>query len=117
MPYTLNFTEEGRADVVALPKATRNWLRKELRAVEADPYKCSSRLREPLEQYRSFHCGKYRVLYMVFDDLQAVSIVAVGKHDSRPAADVYKKLENLVKQGKQAEKLMIAVRMFADKPR
>ena len=117
MSYALKLTQEGRADVLTLPKAARNWLRKELRAVEADPYKCSSPLREPLAQYRSFHCGKYRVLYMVFDDLQTVSIVAVGKHDSKPAADVYKKLETLVKQGKLAEKLMISIRPLAHKPR
>jgi mRNA-degrading endonuclease RelE of RelBE toxin-antitoxin system len=111
--YTLKFTDEGRDDVRSLLKATRNWLKKELRALEADPIGCSFELHSPLQGYRSFHCGEYRAIFMVFEHLKAVSIVAVGKHSSQPDEDVYKHLETLAKEGKLAEKLLISIRGFS----
>ena len=113
MSYTLKFTVEGRADVRSLPKDVRNWIRKELQQLEADPYSCSSELREPLQQYRKFQCGDYRVIFMIFDDLRAISIAAIGKHDSDVSKDVYRKLETLVREGKLAEQYLISVRQFS----
>jgi len=111
--YTLKFTGEGRADVRSLPKDVRNWIRKELQKLEADPYGCSSELREPLQQYRRFSCGDYRVIFMIFEDLKAVAIAAIGKHDSDVSRDVYRKLETLVREGKLAEQCIISVRQFS----
>lgn len=113
MSYTLKFTAEGRADVRSLPREIRNWIRKELHRIEADPHGCSSELREPLQQYRKFECGDYRIIFMIFDDLRAVSIAAVGKHDSDVSKDVYRKLETLVREGKLAEQYLISVRQFS----
>ena len=113
MAYTLKFTGEGRADVRSLPKDVRNWIRKELQKLEADPFGCSSELREPLQQYRKFVCGEYRVIFMIFDDLRAVSIAALGKHDSDASKDVYRKLETLVREGKRAEKYLISMRQIS----
>lgn len=113
MAYTLKFTVEGRADVRSLSKDVRNWIRKELQHLENDPYGFSSELREPLQQYRKFQCGDYRIILMIFDDLKAIAIAAIGKHDSVVSKDVYRKLETLVREGKLAEQFILSVRQFS----
>ena len=90
----------------ALKKALRN-------KVAPDPYGCSQELREPLAGWRSFHFGEYRVIYKVFDDLPAVGIAGVGKHDAKATLDIYRRLEAVAKTGKLAETVLITMKGLA----
>ncbi len=87
----------------ALKKALRN-------KVAPDPYGCSQELREPLAGWRSFHFGEYRVIYKVFDDLPAVGIAGVGKHDAKATRDIYRRLEAVAKTGKLAETVLTTLK-------
>ncbi len=113
MPYSLKFTDAGKADVVSLPQASKNSLRKELLSrLAVNPYGCSVALREPLKGYRSFRWRDYRVVFMVFEDLQAVAIAGIGKRLSQSKQDVYRRLEALAREGKLAEKILVTLRGF-----
>lgn len=115
--YILKFTDAGLMDVRALPKPIRNFLKKELQEkVAEDPVGCSQELSGVLRGWRSFHCGEYRVIYKVYDDLRAVAIAGIGKHDPDAAKDVYRRLENLANTGKLANEMLIAVRGFSLPP-
>src|SRR6266508_5853596 len=102
--FVLKFTDFGLADVKALPKNVRNALKKELlKKVSKDPKGCSENLSGPLKEFRSFHFGKHRVVYRVFEDLRAVAIVGIGAHSANAKADIYRRLEVLVGTGRVAE--------------
>ena len=70
--------------------------------VAPDPYGCSQALREPPAGWRSFHFGKYRVIYKVFQDLQTIAIAGMGKHNPDAALDIYRRLEAVARTGKLA---------------
>jgi mRNA-degrading endonuclease RelE of RelBE toxin-antitoxin system len=80
-------------DLKSLPKNVKNFLLKEINAKLAyDPYGHSDPLRDPLEEYRSFHCQGYRVIFLIVDD-KTIAIGAVGKRMPQSVADVYRRLE------------------------
>lgn len=111
--YAVKFTGEGLADVKALPKDARNFLRKHiLGRLAQEPYSCSKELRRPLEGWRSFRCGNYRIVFRVYDDLQAIAVAAVGRRFPQSPSDVYKKLEALAAQGRLAESVLHVLRGF-----
>ena len=98
--FVLKFTDFGLADVKALPKNVRNALKKELlKQVSKDPTGCSEGLSGPLRDFRSFHFGSHRVVYRVFEDFKAVTIVGIGAHSPKAKADIYRKLEALAETG------------------
>jgi hypothetical protein len=70
-----------------------------------------------LAGWRSFHFGEYRVIYKVFDDLLAVAIAGVGKHDAEAALDVYRRLEAVAKTGKLAEAILLTLNGLSWPPR
>ena len=105
--YTSNFTSDALADLKKLPKNIKNALKKEFeKKIHVDPIGCSEALTTPLENYRSFHYGDYRVVYRVFEDLQTVSVVGIGKKGKTHHTDLYKRLEALARAGKLAESLL-----------
>lgn len=112
--YRVQFTDDGLADVKALPKNVRNFLRKEIgEKLARDPRGCSIELREPLRDWRSFSCQKYRVVFRVYDDRKVVAIAGVGKRLPQSRQDIYKKLERLAAEGRLAEKVLRTLRGFS----
>lgn len=115
--YIIKFTDDGLADVKALPKNIKNALKAELvEKLATDPYNQSEGLLSVLKGWRSYCFGDYRVIFKVYDDLNAIGIAAIGKHDREAQKDVYKKLETLVIGGSLAEKMLIAMRGFTFPP-
>ena len=111
--YQVRFTPEAVKDVKAFPKNFRNSLKKEFQKLAADPLGRSLQLREPLPGWRSYHWRNYRIIFMVFEDLQTIAVGAVGKRRPGSQTDVYRKLERLVQEGKLAEKVLKTVREFS----
>jgi mRNA-degrading endonuclease RelE of RelBE toxin-antitoxin system len=111
--YVIKFTDEGLADVKALPGNVRNALKADLiEKVATDPYNHSQALLSALKGWRSFGFREYRVIFKIYDDLKAIGIAAIGEHDPDAHKDVYKKLEALVIGGSVAEKMLITMRGF-----
>ncbi len=110
--YRILFTPEGKQDVDALPKKVKNSLKKEIQKLAADPRGASMPLREPLECWRSYHWRNYRIIFMLFDDMETIAVAAVGKRLPRSKLDVYRKLERLASEGKLAQKILTALRGF-----
>ena len=110
--YQVRFSSEAHADIKALPKSIRNSLKKELMKLAADPVNLSLELREPLQGFRSYHWRNYRVVFIVSAELKSIAIAAVGKRIPGTHADVYRKLEQLAREGKLAEQLLSALRRF-----
>ncbi len=105
--YTSKFIDEALADVKKLPKNVRNTLRGEFKKkIHIDPVGCSEPLERLLADYRSFHYGDYRVIYRVFEDIKAVSVVGVGKKDEGHHAAIYRQLETLAATGKLAQAVL-----------
>ncbi len=116
--YDIQFTDDGLRDVKALPKNVRNALGKAMKEqLSADPYSSSAGLRAPLDGWRSFHYGKHRVLFRVYKKEKTVAVAAVGKHDKDEAIDVYKRLEEIAKQGKLAEQVLATLRGLSAPPK
>jgi mRNA-degrading endonuclease RelE of RelBE toxin-antitoxin system len=112
--YCSKFTDEGLKDIKKLPKNVRNALKKEFeKKVHVNPINCSEPLFGILEHYRSFHYGDYRVVYRVFEDIRAVSVVGVGKKDKAHRTDLYKRLEDLAKKGRLAEAVLETYRAIS----
>ena len=115
--YLVKFSTEGLADVVALKKNEKNFLKKEIRdRLTKDPIANSSELHGALKEYRSAHIGAFRVIFKIYDELMSIAIVGIGKHDSSAKVDVYKRLEALVSQGQFAEQVMAVLRGFTKPP-
>lgn len=113
--YVLKFTSDALGNINALPKNVRNALKRELRdKVQTDPVRCSLELSEPLKGYRSFHFGKYRVVFRVYEDLAAIAVVGVGEKIPSSQSDIYKRLERLAKRGKLADTLLSTLKMFSN---
>lgn len=112
--YCSKFTTEALEDIKRLPKNVRNALKKEFeKKVHVNPVACSEPLFGMLEAYRSFHYGDYRVVYRVFEDIQAVSVVGVGKKDKAHRTDLYHRLEDLAKKGRLAETILDTYRAIS----
>jgi mRNA-degrading endonuclease RelE of RelBE toxin-antitoxin system len=116
--YVIKFTDDGLKDVRDLPKNIRNALKAELiEKVAGDPYNHSEPLLSVLKGWRSFRFGDYRIIFKVYDDLKAIGIAAIGKHDPEAHKDVYKRLETLVIGGSFAEKMLVTMRGFTFPPK
>jgi mRNA-degrading endonuclease RelE of RelBE toxin-antitoxin system len=114
--YTSKFTDEALADVKKLPKNVRNALRAEFKdKIHVDPAGCSEPLEGLLAQYRSFHFGHYRIIYRIFEDIKAVSVVGVGKKDQDHHAEIYRQLEALAANGKLAAAVLETYRSLRDR--
>jgi len=112
--YRIQFTGDGLRDAKALPKNIRNSLSKELKNKLAKyPEGCSEKLREPLAGWRSFHSGKYRVIFRLYKDLKVIAVAGIGKHSSQATQDIYRKLERLAKSGRLAEDILATLRSFS----
>lgn len=109
--YVSKFTDEALENIKSLPKNIKNALRKEFqKKIHVNPVNCSEPLTGVLEGFRSFHYGSYRVVYRIFEDIQTISVVAIGKKDKTHQTDLYRKLESLAKTGKLAESVLKALR-------
>lgn len=114
MIYSIQFTADGLKDAKALPKNVKNSLARELRnKLAKDPAGCSEELREPLTGWRSFHSGKYRLIFKLYEDLQIIAIAGIGKHSLQPSHDVYRRLELVARRGRLAESILATLRSFS----
>ncbi len=101
-------------DAKDLPKNVRNSIAKALKnKLVVDPLLCSEELREPLAGWLSFHCGKYRVIFKLYEQLKLIAVAGIGQHSSQPTRDIYRKLELLAKRGRLAEDILAALRGFS----
>jgi mRNA-degrading endonuclease RelE of RelBE toxin-antitoxin system len=101
-------------DVKGLPKHVKNSLKKELMLkLMTNPKAHGEQLNHSLSDWYSFHYLEYRVVYKVFDDLLAVGIAGIGKHDKDAEIDIYRRLENAATKGKLAESVLVALRSFS----
>ena len=112
--YTSKFTSDALDNIKKLPRNVRNALKREFKhKIHIDPIGCSEPLSGPLESFRSFHYGDYRVIYRVFDDIKAVSVVGIGKKDRNHQTEIYKKLEQLAQSGKLAAAVLDTYRSIS----
>jgi mRNA-degrading endonuclease RelE of RelBE toxin-antitoxin system len=110
----IQFTEDGLQDAKTLPKNLKHGLARNLQnKLLKDPKGNSEELRPPLEGWHSFHSGKYRVIFKLYEDLQVIAIAGIGRHSSQPAQDIYRKLELLAKRGELAKDILAALRGFS----
>jgi mRNA-degrading endonuclease RelE of RelBE toxin-antitoxin system len=113
--YVIKFTDDGLEDVRRLPKNVRNALKAEMRSkLAVNPTGCGEALQNVLNGWYSYHYRGYRVVYKVFEDLRAVGVVGIGKHDPSLAKDIYRRLEASARQGKLAESVLVALRGFSE---
>jgi len=109
--YRLEFTGPALADVKALPKNTRNSLKKALaQQLARYPESCSGELEEPLAGFRSFHWRRHRVVFKLFADRELIAIVGVGERSPQSVANIYRRLEELAARGKLAEAVLAVLR-------
>src|SRR5713226_4811191 len=114
LSYQIQFSGAGLEDAKKLPRNARNSLAKELRnKLARNPAGCSEELREPLAGWRSFHCGKYRVIFKLYEDLQIIAVAGIGKHSVQPAHDIHRRLELVAKRGRLAESILATLRSFS----
>ena len=112
--YRSVFTDDALKDVKKLPKNVRNALKKEFeKKVHINPFNCSEELSGILAHYRSFHYGDYRVVYRVFEDIRAVSVVGLGKKNKDHRTDLYRRLENLAEKGRLADAILETYRTLS----
>ena len=96
--YRSQFTNDALEDLRALPKNLWNRLQQEfIRKIHRDPKGCSEPLTGVLEKFRSFPFGEYRVVYRVFEDLKAVTVVGIWKKDEAHRTEDYEHLESKAK--------------------
>jgi mRNA-degrading endonuclease RelE of RelBE toxin-antitoxin system len=112
--YRSQFTSEALDNARKLPKNVRNALKREFqRKIHQDPIACSESLTGPLENFRSFHHGDYRVIYRVFEDIKVVSVVGIGKKDEHHQTEIYKQLEILARSGELAASVLETFRSLS----
>jgi addiction module RelE/StbE family toxin len=113
--YAIKFTDGGLKDIKSLRKGERNALKRELRdKLASDPNAHSHPLQGPLEGFRSFHFGKLRIVYRVFEDPAAIAVVGVARHSPDARQDIYRRLENFVETARHVEKALAALRGFTE---
>jgi mRNA-degrading endonuclease RelE of RelBE toxin-antitoxin system len=118
LAYKIEFTKDGLKDARALPKSVKNSLAKELKTkLATNPIGCSEQLRPPLAGWHSFHYGKYRVIFKLYEDLKIVAIAAIGRHSSRATQEVYRKLEVLARSGQLADGILATLLSFSHRKR
>lgn len=111
--YLIKFTDEGRSDAGHLPRSVRNALEKVLLdRLTRDPRGCSTELREPLKGWRSFHWRKYRVVFMIFENLKTIAVAGVSECLPQSQRDIYRRLQDLAAEGRLAEEILVALRGF-----
>ena len=109
--YVLKFTAGAVENIKEMPKGARNALRKKLETIVArDPESCSESLTGPLAGYRSYHFDERRIVFRIFDDLNAIAVVGVGL--KMPVPGIYERLEALAHTGKLADSVLSTLRMF-----
>jgi mRNA-degrading endonuclease RelE of RelBE toxin-antitoxin system len=114
LAYRIQFTNDGLRDAKALPRNVRRSLARELtNKLAKDPEGCSERLREPLRGWRSFHSGKYLVIFRLYKDLNIIAVAGIGKHSPQTTQDIYRKLELLAKSGRLAADILATLRSFS----
>lgn len=114
--YRSYFTDDALENIKKLPKAVRNSLKQEFeKKIHVNPIACSEPLSKPLQNFRSFHFGDYRVICQVFKDLKAISVVGVGKKDRHHQSEIYKQLEALANSGKLAAAVLDTIRSISTK--
>ncbi len=114
--YCSKFTQQALDNIKKLPKNARNALKKEFKQkLQKDPAGCSEALTGPLQEFRSFHFGEYRIVFRVFEDIKAIAVVGIGKKDAHHHAEIYKQLESLAESGKLAAKLLETYRSLNPK--
>ncbi|MGA8223265.1 MAG: type II toxin-antitoxin system RelE/ParE family toxin [Candidatus Acidiferrales bacterium] len=114
--YRSYFTDDALENIKKLPKAIRKSLKQEFqKKIHVNPIDCSEPLSKPLQNFRSFHFGDYRVMYQVFNDLKAVSVVGVGKKDRHHRSEIYRQLEVLAERGKLAAAVLDTLRTISGK--
>ena len=114
--YCSKFTPEALDNIKKLPKNVRNALKKEFEEkLQINPTGCSEALTEPLQEFRSFHFGEYRVVFHVFEEIKAIAVVGIGKKDAHHHAEIYKQLESLAQSGKLAATLLETYRSLNPK--
>ena len=112
--YAVKFTCDAVEDIRGFPRNIKQALRKQFeKKVQKNPVACSQALTEPLAGFRSFHFGHYRVIYKVYDDIETVAVVGVGKKKGDHHAEIYKKLEDLAAAGKLADSVLRTMRFFS----
>ena len=105
--YCSKFTDDALEDIKKLPKNIRNALKKEFqKKIHVIPVGCSEESSGILGDFRSFHCGDYRVVYRVFADIKTVSVVGAGKKNKDHRTDLYKRLEALARKGRLANAVL-----------
>jgi mRNA-degrading endonuclease RelE of RelBE toxin-antitoxin system len=113
LAYKIQFTADGLKDAKNLSKGVRNSLARELKnKLAKDPLSCSEELRDPLAGWRSFHCGKYRVIFRLYERMKLIAVAGIGQHSSQATQDIYRRLELLAKRGRLAEDILAALRGF-----
>jgi mRNA-degrading endonuclease RelE of RelBE toxin-antitoxin system len=116
--YSSKFTPDALADIKRLPKNVRAALKREFeKKLHINPINCSEPLTGDLKEFRSFHYREYRVVFQVFEDIKAISVVGVGQKDADHHAEIYQHLEKLAKNGKLAEKVLETYRAISVKPK
>ena len=112
--YRSYFTEDALENIKRLPKAVRNSLKEQFKKkIHVNPFECSEPLSGPLEKFRSFHYGDYRVVYQVFENFKSVAVAGVGKKDRHHQSGLYKRLEALAQRGELAASVLDALRKLA----
>jgi mRNA interferase RelE/StbE len=78
-PYAVVFTAAARRGMNRLPAAAAVALFEHLTGpVAENPYRLGKQLDAPMEELRSTRRGECRALYVVDDERQAVTVVAVA---------------------------------------
>lgn len=114
--FAVYFTEDALKDVKALPKGTRNSLRRAIvEVLAADPARHSTDLRPPLEQFRSFHWRHYRVVFKLYAGRRILAVVGLGERSPQSPSNIYRRLEALARQGQLSDSGLTTLRGFSGK--
>jgi len=114
MAYRPQFTSAAIQNLKDLPKSARQTIKREFeRKIVKDPLGCSEGLSRGLAGFRSFHFGRYRIVYRVFEDLKIVAVVGIGTKTGDTETDIYKVLEKLSDAGKLTDRFLKGLRFIA----
>lgn len=112
--YRAQFTSAAIQNLKDLPKSVRRTIKNDLQQkVVQDPLGCSEELSRALTGFRSFHSGKYRIVYRILDDFKTIAIVGIGMKTGDPETDIYRRLEKVGDAGKLSDRLLKGLRFFS----